>query len=580
MGRKNIDAFWDRNNVLNVNDNFVELYKDFEYTFDLKKKSEETIKKAIETNKENKEVQKQLNGMVIESGNANAEVSQARGNYTVLNERLKESDYKLNNTQRVINIVAKGAKGDGKTDNYQIIQDAIIEAEQTNSNVYIPGGEYFVSKTLRTAHKTTPHYTTGIRIFGDGKTSVLKGNGVSTVDYSDLTKSSKDAVIALHGGNNIVENLELTQCTVGIFFGQHPDVSDSYSSVSFNIIENIWMEYVGTGILMVHSMGNNYNKFQNIHILSCQIGVHLGKGVFVDRVNNNRNNFKNIRVSTGWIGYLIEEADGNSFDGVYGENIVKNEGIIGEQPKQLPEALNGRPTAIVVLDGQMNFFDKVGVENCAFHLYSVGFRTSFENMMVKDDVPNSSLIMFPNKDRMPYYYYANSTITPYLQYQPTSGVLHSGSNGAGITSRLFDMDYHWQSVKLETLTSDIASAAFTSGSKIRRLGGMVTWQANYRFAKDSSVGENSPIKIKIPFSDKLKTLENLYTNEVSSLTTMSFPIFVGVSGNLEHGIARFSTKSETSAYGAQHLIINPPSNGWLETSQLNNLIFTLSWYNE
>ena len=42
---------------------------------------------------ENKEVQKQLNGLVIESGNANAEVLQARGSDTTLNSRLSNPNY-------------------------------------------------------------------------------------------------------------------------------------------------------------------------------------------------------------------------------------------------------------------------------------------------------------------------------------------------------------------------------------------------------------------------------------------------------------------------------------------------------
>ena len=509
-----------------------------------------------------------------------AEVIQARSGMSSLGSRLDEADKKINNTQRVINVKSLGAKGNGKTDDYQIIQDAIYEAERTNSNVYIPSGTYYVSQTLRTAHKTTPHYTTGIRIFGDGKTSVLKGNGANAVDYSDLTKTSKGALIALHGGNNIVENLELTQCTVGIFFGQHPDVSDSYSSVSFNTIENIWMEFVGTGILMIHALGNNYNRFKKIHVLNCQIGVHLGKGVQWDQYNNNRNVFDTIRVSYAWIGYLIEQADGNAFNSLYGENMTANGEAVGDQPVQLPTSLNGKRTAVVVLDGQYNFFDKTGVENCQWHLYSTGFRTTFDNMMVRDDAKSRSLVSFPNSTRMPQYYHSDSIIMPHYIYQPDAGQYFDNSNGMGIKSRLFDIDYHWQNMKLETLTSDMASVAKSSGSKIRRLGGLVTWQANYRFEKDSSVNKTSPIKIKIPFEGKLKTLESLYTNEVSYATTMSFPIFVGVSGKLEHGIARFSTKSETSAYGAQHLIINPPSNGWAETSQLNNLIFTLNWYNE
>ena len=526
-------------------------------------------------------ITKQEFGKLSAAKQVDSEVIYARDNFDNLKNRLDNSDAKLNNTQRVINVKNMGAKGDGVTDDYQVIQNAITQAERTSSNVYIPSGTYFVSQTLRTAHKTTPHYTTGIRIYGDGKTTELKGNGADVVDYTDLTKTSKGAVLALHGSNNIVENMEFTHCTVGLFMGQHPDVTNEYSSVSFNIIENIWMERVGTGILMIHSLGNNYNKFKKIHILNCQIGVHLGKGIYMtDKFNNNRNVFDSVRVSGAWIGYLIEQADGNAFNSLYGENMTSASDFVGSKPVQMPDSLNGKHVAILVLDGQYNFFDKAGVENCEWHLYSVGFRTTFDNMMVRDDAKARSLVSFPDSTRLPQYYHSDSVIMPHYVYQPDAGLFFNDSNGMGIKSRLFDIDYHWQSMKLETLTSDMASVAKSSGSKIRRLGGLVTWQANYRFAKASSVGKNSPIKIKLPFEDKLKTLENLYTNEVSSLTTMSFPIFVGVSGKLEHGIARFSTKSETSAYGAQHLIINPPSNGWAETSQLNNLIFTLNWYNE
>lgn len=510
-----------------------------------------------------------------------AEVIQARNGMSSLSSRLDEADKKINNTQRVINVKSLGAKGNGKTDDYQIIQDAIYEAERTNSNVYIPSGTYYVSQTLRTAHKTTPHYTTGIRIFGDGKTSVLKGNGASAVDYSDLTKTSKGALIALHGGNNIVENLELTQCTVGIFFGQHPDVSDSYSSVSFNIVENIWMEYVGTGILMVHALGNNYNKFKKIHVLNCQIGVHLAKGIYMtNKFNNNRNTFQDIRVSSAWIGYLVEQADGNSFTSLYGENMTSTAGAIGNQPVQLPEVLNGKRTAIVVLDGQYNFFDKCGVENCEWHLYSVGFRTSFDNMMVRDDTKARSLVMFPDSTRMPQYYHSDSLITPFYIYQPDAGQYFNDSNGMAIKSRLFDLDYHWQSVNLEEYSTNIQSKAKASRSKMRRLGGMITWQANYRFAKTASTDKTAPLKIKIPFNNKLKSLDVLYSNEVSTGVTFTFPVYVGISGKLETKAARFSTNAETTALGAPHIIIEPPTNGWNETGEYNNLVFSLQFYNE
>lgn len=92
MGRKNIDAFWDRQNLLNVNDNFLQLFDDMlnvkndnsTFIYDARK----ILEDAKKYNLDNIEVQKQLNNLIIESGNANAEVSQARNYYDVLGERL------------------------------------------------------------------------------------------------------------------------------------------------------------------------------------------------------------------------------------------------------------------------------------------------------------------------------------------------------------------------------------------------------------------------------------------------------------------------------------------------------------
>ena len=102
MARKTIGAFWDRENLLGMNDNFEELYGEIG-TLDLVVKESERIlleasavntesklinSKSIEVNQQNVDVQNQLNNLVIESGNPNAEISQARGGYTTLNDRL------------------------------------------------------------------------------------------------------------------------------------------------------------------------------------------------------------------------------------------------------------------------------------------------------------------------------------------------------------------------------------------------------------------------------------------------------------------------------------------------------------
>lgn len=106
MGRKNIDAFWDRNNVLKVNDNFVDLYNGVARVDVVANEAEKVLLEAItvnnyakEVNGKNIDVQTQLNGLVIESGNANVEVSQARGTHEVLNERLNTMDTEIDNAE-------------------------------------------------------------------------------------------------------------------------------------------------------------------------------------------------------------------------------------------------------------------------------------------------------------------------------------------------------------------------------------------------------------------------------------------------------------------------------------------------
>src|SRR5690606_25689143 len=151
----------------------------------------------------------------------------------------------------------------------------------------------------------------------------------------------------------------------------------------------------GTGLILQHGTGTHYNKFRNIHIVHAQIGVHTQKGWMIDRANNNRNIFENFRVSRSWIGYLIEDGDGNFFNKVYSKTIQAGQAL-GDSPSQLLAALNGKPTAIVVTGGQYYTFDNFAQEACDWDIYSTGFRTSFVNGMIKDDTPAGMKIMFPD----------------------------------------------------------------------------------------------------------------------------------------------------------------------------------------
>src|SRR5699024_1083260 len=187
-------------------------------------------------------------GKLSAATQVDSEVINARGDFDNLNQRLNDSDDKVNNTQRVINIVARGAIGDGTTDNYQIIQDAITEAEIDGSSIFIPSGTFYISKNLTTKHMPSYNYRFGIKIYGNGKDSILtRKSGKIPADYTSKENLPHQAAIAIYGSNNIIEDISINDSKVGIYLGQDPSTPEQ-SSASMNRMKNIWMEYVGTGL--------------------------------------------------------------------------------------------------------------------------------------------------------------------------------------------------------------------------------------------------------------------------------------------------------------------------------------------
>lgn len=88
MIRKEIGSVFDRSNRNSMNDNFKELYEGIESASEWKTKSDEVLNEAKKVNAMNVDVQKQLDTLILESGTSDAEVIQARGGHSLLNERL------------------------------------------------------------------------------------------------------------------------------------------------------------------------------------------------------------------------------------------------------------------------------------------------------------------------------------------------------------------------------------------------------------------------------------------------------------------------------------------------------------
>ena len=135
----------DTRNIINE---LIKLFNSMGYTYDeALKKAHNVLSEAKKTNDMNVDVQNQLDNLVIESGNANAEVSQARDGFPLLKDRLDESDAHL--AQIAINPKKYGAKGDGVSDDTQSIKDAcdVIQANG-GGTLYFPNGIYNIKPDI------------------------------------------------------------------------------------------------------------------------------------------------------------------------------------------------------------------------------------------------------------------------------------------------------------------------------------------------------------------------------------------------------------------------------------------------
>lgn len=91
----------DTRNIINE---LIKLFNNMGYTYDeALYKSEKILSEARKTNDMNVDVQKQLNSIILENGNSEAEVVQARGRHDLLNERLKSQDKIVDRHKDAIN---------------------------------------------------------------------------------------------------------------------------------------------------------------------------------------------------------------------------------------------------------------------------------------------------------------------------------------------------------------------------------------------------------------------------------------------------------------------------------------------
>lgn len=561
-------SIWNRDERININDNWDILEGIGRQSNTMYNEYKNVLNEAKKTNQKNIDVQSQIDNLVLSKGQSDAEVIQARGSYDTLNSRLNIADERLDNSESVINVKTFGAKGDGKTDDYEAIQKAIDNAYENDKSVYLPSGRYYISKTLRTKHSRTYNYSYGIRIFGNGKDTVILGNNNRLpANYSQ--NLSNQALLAIHGSNNIIENLSFEGGEVGIYLGQDPTKEEN-SSVCFNILTNIWFEYNGTSIVLQHGSGVHYNKFRNVHAIHSQIGIHLAKGLKINKFNNNRNVFDGIRLSRMWLAIYIENGDGNMFNNAYTETINSSYAM-GTKPTIINDKANGKATAIIAY-GQYNVVNNYASEDVEWDLVNHGFRNMYNNLMIKDDV--DAKITFETN---PLNFQGNSRIQNGMKYQPTAGALYKGSSGTTLTHQIYDEGYNARLIDLTSLSQEISSKTHASTAFFKRIGLTSELAVLYRF----SVAQehlNNPIKIILPDSND-KLLAPPFSNALSGSYTFPIEVFYGTTEKMATKLrGRFSTKSERDSQGEEFILIFPPDNGWDQRSHANFMAFNLRYF--
>jgi hypothetical protein len=296
-----------------------------------------------------------------------------------------------------------GAVGDGVTDDYAAIQAAIDAAISVGgSTVYFPAGTYYVSQviTTPTSRNDYPDYTVKLTIQGVAGGTWITRDTVAMPNYdydiAGFTARHDSAAFALRGDSVSIRDIAFKNSTIGLYIGDNPhrtdvdftdplnpDIADTAAN-SFNHIENLKAYDCGVGVFMEASHGTYYNTFISWHLKECNVGL-----VTRDRPNAaskvNRNTFVNIRANRCPIGFFLEDANTNVFNGLHTENCqigatglnaaYNNTNLLTSWSGTAPSAISTSGCGTIVDSSKNHFFGCVP-ESCDYDLYITPSQTN------------------------------------------------------------------------------------------------------------------------------------------------------------------------------------------------------------
>lgn len=271
--------------------------------------------------------------------------------------------------------------------------------------IYAEAGHYVLSKPLRTKHSASFfNNDTGITFFGDGNTTIFSRAGGTGVVASRVpltatdedkaaadVANSNEAVLAIHGSNNIFSGFRLTNGAVGLYFGQDHNVTQ-LSSVCHNMFSDVLIRRCGTGYISAAANGNAYNYFDNIHFVECQIDAYLKNGArWTGSDNNNRNSFYKIKSARSRVGLWIESGDSNVIDTWHGEGCGE---VITNNTYPVPTDLpGGIKSGVHIIGGQLNRIHNSQMENNDIELYNYGYNNEYSANGYHEGDPNGTQVI-------------------------------------------------------------------------------------------------------------------------------------------------------------------------------------------
>lgn len=368
---------------------------------------------------------------------------------TVISNGLRSQTQSLQD-DFVVNVRHFGAAGDGKQDDRKAIQDAVDSVSKSGGSIYIPPGEYALSRDEQ-------HFC-GVRLYSNTQL-IGSGRGNTILKWMDsVPDDSHHYVVAANEG--FVENVTIRDLTI--------DGNKSRTDKDFNIVgEGIEMDGRNICISNVHikdvlGEGIDCDRSDGIMIHNCIIENSGGNGIHCSDPQA-----RNVQISQ-CITRNCAHGRRRSGNVRYGGLVIRGSGIFVSHHRSINDA------QIANIEGQgMDYDSELSLQQVVGYSESVdarGFRVGMSGHVQM----NACRAMLINSDepviRIDDFSGIVTIQSSYLE--SNSGVAISGTVNHSSSSRNMDsgLRLHDCHIQRHSNHGDLVNLSFSGKSHISLLG--------------------------------------------------------------------------------------------------------------